>query len=97
MTLFGCSTAPSPRQVTVRDVTAVCPVAAPILDRGFAVSPPQCASKLGRMQFAEDSKWIDLAEVSARELVWRGNCLGEVQDWILAEKAARMTTQELTQ
>lgn len=83
--------------MTVRDVTAVCPAPVVEIDRAFAVQPPACVKELGSFRFEDEAKWIEFAEQSGRELVWRGRCMNEVADWIEAERAARITPTELTQ
>lgn len=91
LTLWGCSTAPSgpPKELVIRDVTAVCPAASVSIDRGFAVQPPACTATLGAFRYEDDATWIGLTEQSVREMVWRGRCLAETQEWIASERAAR--------
>ena len=94
MILCACSTTPS-RQVTVRDVTAVCPEPEPVIDRSFASDPPACVAKLALFSYATDAQWIELAESGTRELTRRGSCLREVSDWIESERLARSNVEGL--
>ena len=88
--LWGCSTAPS-RQVTVRDVTAICPAPVVRIDRNFAVPPPSCVETLTGTRFAFDTqaKWIEALADGAGEIKAQGECLGLLADWVASERIAR--------
>lgn len=80
-----------------RDVTAVCPSAGVQIDRSFAVEPPACVRSLKPFRYTDKSKWIEALADGTGEIATQSACLAEVQGWIEAERAARMTYTELTQ
>ena len=98
LTLWGCSTQPStPRTVVTRDVTATCPPPVVQIDRSFAVEPPACIRTLTPFRYTDQSKWIQALADGTGEIATQSACLAEIQGWIEAERAARITLTELTQ
>ena len=96
--LSGCSTQPSPpRTVVTRDVTATCPPGEVIIDRSFAVEPPDCLRTLKPFRYTDKSKWIEALADGTGEIATQSACLAEIQGWVEAERGARITYTELTQ
>lgn len=67
------------------------------IDRSFAVEPPACIRTLKPFRFADQSKWIQALADGTGEIAKQDACLAEIQGWIEAERAARITLTELTQ
>lgn len=67
------------------------------IDRSFAVEPPACLSALTPFRYSDQSKWIQALADGTGEIAVQSACLSEVQGWIEAERAARITYTELTQ
>ncbi|HAH11222.1 MAG TPA: hypothetical protein DCL54_03875 [Alphaproteobacteria bacterium] len=83
--------------MTVRDVTATCPPPVVQIDRSFAVEPPACVGTLKPFRYSDKSKWIQALADGTGEIATQSACLEEIQGWIEAERAARITYTELTQ
>lgn len=91
--MSACSTTPSPpppREVTTRDVTAVCPAVEPIIDRSFAADEPECLARfVPGFRFDDGDVIAGIGVQAVDPIATLENCLSDVKDWLADEKEAR--------
>ena len=88
MTLSACSTGSSLQPRKPDFVTAECPPQVVRVDRSFAAAPPPCLETMAEAKVSGGS-WLGIAIDIAEANRLRDICLGEVAEWLKAEREAR--------